>query len=468
MYLPLHFSFTQLAWDPHLLPVLKGALVQSLLSTVLTVGLGALGALGLIDLSLKLSKRGFFLLQFLVILPSFIPPIMVVTLGAKTLGYIPTGLFGVVLFHCLMNLGLMSLLVYKFLDAKASHWIRFARVANVPKSRFLINGLFPELNMQLRFWSFYFFILYFFSFSIPFLVGGSQYGGVEVFIYEKVLFLGQWSEAIQYCLLLFILIFGLSFLLKGSDGYGTLVRSKHDLLKYLNVPLFSIINLAPLFFVGIGLLLSIVGKESLFNFGSWGDEMRGTLVIGLSVGAVVFLLLCLLTFAFVNERYEKWLLAFVHPGWVFVGFAFLLVGGRGSGFDYLKIIFSLALIYLPFVYRLHFHQHLKELKNQVRITQTMSCSWWKVFNQILWPQMIKPISLLSGVAGLWACGDFALTGMLSQTTQTTSLALQMKSLLSNYRMEEAMLLLWPLLLCSAVVFFAFQGIGYVSGRKTLS
>ena len=75
------------------------------------------------------------------------------------------------------------------------------------------------------------------------------------------------------------------------------------------------------------------------------------------------------------------------------------------------------------------------------------------------------ICFLSGLGALWACGDFALSGMLLGDDMT--LALQMKSLFTNYRLEQALVLLIPLVILSVIIFLIFQGLSYVCRRSFL-
>lgn len=468
VYLPFFVPLRLGEWDPFFLQVCQGALIQSTLSTFLTLFFGVAGCLGLFALEQRVPPKLFQVLQLSLLVPGFVPPIIVVALVTKVLGYLPAKLPGVVFFHVIMNMGLVTLLFYRLNLRKAGVWVRQARLYNVSLVKFLFKALLPEFRFQFRWWIFYFFILYFFSFSVPFLVGGTYFGGIEVFIYEKVLFMGRWSEALQYSLLLFCALFLISRVVKEPQTRGT-IRLESSLDKsYMSVPYLAVFTLFP-----IGLLLSGLIFSFFTDFlggGVWNhwNEIRGTLIVGLSVGLLVFFFLSLLTYSYEVGRLEQWLLALVHPGWVFVGFSFLLVGGVGAGVDFLKIAISLAIVYLPFLYRLQFNQRLQSLSQQVRVARTFDVPWRKVFWQVLWPQCLSMIALMSGVAALWACGDFAITGLLSQNEGVTTLAYEMKILISNYRLEQAIFLLWPLLVTSTVVFFAFQGIVYVSGKKTYS
>ena len=99
-------------WDSFLHKVLTGAFIQALLSTFLTLFFGTLGAFGL--LSRHSGKQAPGLSRFIIFLlltPCLLPALFVILLAFKATGFLPTGLWGVVWFHCLMNVGLSSLLL---------------------------------------------------------------------------------------------------------------------------------------------------------------------------------------------------------------------------------------------------------------------------------------------------------------------------------------------------------------------
>lgn len=465
-------SFIDGRWvdfDPFLFVVLEGALVQALLSTTITLFVGFVGALGLIGLRQKLNVTSYQTLSLLAVLPSFLPPIIIIVLGGYGLRSLPTGLSGVVFFHSLMNIGLVSVMLSRVISVKAPRWLRGSLLANVPMSKFILRGLLPELKFELLRLSFYFMILYFFSFSVPLMVGGLSYGGLEVFIYEKILLFGKWSEALQYSLLLFILLFLCSYFVADKQSKPE-VSSSGDraLLRFFTTSPLSSVALAPTVFLALSLVFALVTSVGKLDINSWWLPMRGSLIIGMSTGLSVFILLSLLSFSFLSQRLSRYFLSLVSPGWVVVGFAFLLMPGDQPGLSLLKVGIALSILYLPYLFRLQFFQTLKDLRGQVELAQVFPVSWWKVFSQVIWPQCLPAICFLSGLAGLWACGDFALTGIVVSGSNTSSLALDMKNLISSYRLEQSLLLLLPLLFSTFIVFFLFQGLSYVGRRKISS
>ncbi len=468
VYVSMQAQWFQFEWDPVLFRVALGAVEQSLGSTVLTLALGGLGALGLLGVSSFCRRTPFQIFQFALVLPGFFPPLLVVTLTVKVLGFLPTGLWSVIFFHVLMNIGLVSVFFFQLIKDRAGAWIEVAQVAAVPRGRFILQGLLRELRFEIQAMAFYLFILYFFSFSIPFLVGGSLYGGIEVFLYEKVVLFGEWGQAAAYSLLLFGFLFLISLFLKEQTNLS--IENAHQTshsFSYLGWPTLTVIAVFPLVFLGAGLVLSL---PYLFvaNLSDQWSAIRGTVMVGLGVGFSCFLGLSILTYCFLRQPWSKILLAFVHPGWVVVGFAFLLLPGQSTGFSFLKIIGALTILYVPFLYRLNFHERLKDLQSQIQATANFSVRWNRVFLVILFPQILPTLCFLSGLAGLWACGDFAITGFFVETAEVQTVAFQMKEMLSHYRSEQAVQFLWPLLLCGAVVFFVFQGLSYVSRPKIKS
>ncbi len=461
----LHAEWLSFVWDPFLFKVAVGASQQALLSTLLSLLLGGLGALGLLGVAPQIRPARLQILQFLLILPGFIPPLLVVTLSTKVLHHLPIGLGAVVFFHVLMNVGLISVLMFQLLISRGQSWIDFAQVANISPWCFMTRGLAKELRFELKAIAFYFFILYFFSFSIPFLVGGSSFGGLEVFLYEKIVMFGEWGQAAGYALLLFGFVFLLSLLIKEKKSWDPNFQPVSlSSFTYLGYGPLILVAAFPLVFLLAGLVLSWPNMMAE-SFTESIQGIRGSLIIGLGVGMLSFLLLTILAFCFISGWMGRVLRAFVHPGWVIVGFAFLLLPGQSVGSSFVKIIFALALLYIPFLYRLSFHESLQNLRTQVQVSANLPVTWSKVYFQILFPQLLPKICLLSGLSGLWACGDFAITGFFVETSEVQTLAFQMKQVLSHYRSEQAVNFLWPLLFCGAVVFFSFQGLIYVSGQK---
>jgi ABC-type Fe3+ transport system permease subunit len=367
-----------------------------------------------------------------------------------------------------MNIGLVSYLLHKQMELKSQKIARDSLVAGVPASRFILRGLLPELKKDILLLAFYFFVLFFFSFSIPFLVGGSVYGGFEVFIYEKILLFGMWGEAIQYSLYLFFILLILSRFLDQEESGEIWTGLEKSFLGSMSNSYSIVFPMVPVFLLCLGLFLVFLKSGWMLNFDSVFPLVHGTWFISLLTGLQIFFYLSALSFAYLPEKSGKWLLSLVYPGWVIVGFAFLLLPGDSAFLRLIKISSAQALLYLPFVYRLSFHQKLKDLKKQMMISSTLPTPWVKTFRQVVFPQVLPQMAFLSGLCSLWAAGDFAITGLLIDSQHSGSLAYEIKELMSNYRLEKALLYMPSLLLSSLLVFLLFSGITYVSRSKDLS
>ena len=468
VYMFSYYRWTDWHWDPSIFKVLEGAFIQSVFSTIFTLFFGTIGAFGLLAQKKKLSFHSFRVLIFLTLLPCLFPSLFVILLTCRAVGFLPMGLSGVVIFHCLMNVGLAAILLFKVIDAKAPFFYHLSVVSGVPTFKFIIRGLFPEIRSDFLTLGFYFMILYFFSFSIPLLVGGPHFGGVEVFIYEKIILLGQWNEALHYSILLFLLLYGLSLFVGPVDSSHPPFHGKNKHLMLSNHSYLSHIGLIPTYLLLLGLIRSLLGGGLGNFFFDWGDSVRGTLVMGLLTGVLVFVLLSAVSFSFLNKKFSRLLLILMNPGWVVVGFSFVLMGGRGSSLGFFKACVALSILYLPFLFRISFQQKLQDLVEQVKVSTLFPVSWFKIYKEVIWPQSLPLICFLSGLAALWACGDFALTGLVVNSHLVSTLALDVQAMINNYRLEQALTLLLPLLIVSSVVFFIFQGLSYATSRKILS
>ncbi len=455
-------------YDPSLGWVIKGALLQALTSTLFTLVFGFLGALGLLSLKNKSSQKLIKSLSWIAILPSFLPVIMVVLLASQILMFLPTGLTGVVFFHTLMNTGLVSVFFESLILKTASDWYKIALVSGVDNKKFIFMGLIPELKSQWMGLGFYLMVLYFFSFSVPLLVGGTAYGGVEVYLFEKILFSGDWSSMIPYMLGLSLILFISSSLISQNPAVEVEKRGEYGFISYLGYRPLLLFCFGPSLLLGLALLQNIFSNLSSLNLLSILEPLRVSLIIGLLTGFLTLILLSLMGFAFITHRQSRILLSWVNPGWVVVGFSLLLIPGEGFVFGVFKISFGLTILFFPYLYRLSMDQEIKGYGSQVSLAQTFPVSWSKIFFRILWPQMMPKICLLSSIAGLWALGDFALSEILLSSSHQTSLGLKMKLLMTSYQLNSAMNLVLPLLFASIFVFLVFQGFSYVCRRKISS
>ena len=460
----LFFYLDKVDWsfDKYFFMAMRGSFVQSLISALGALFLGFFGSLGLSHLRRSLSPLYYSWFEVLVLIPSFVPPLVLVLLTLKGISFFPFGLWGVALFHISMHLGLVAVAYERILRKKALGWSELCLVEGVRPFKFIWKGLLPNVRPESFNLFIFVFISCFMSFSIPFLVGGIEYGGVEVFIYEKIFLLQEWGQALSMALSLTLFFIFASFLVsidgekfldKGSRSQGTSLLASVFGIPWLVLPLLGLF---------LGLLQAwggISSSEELWSL------VRGTLILSLGCGLLSFLILSTIGFVFVRGKSSRFLFVFVPPGWMFIAFSLFLFGPSDKSFTSMKVIWGLALIFVPYLYRLSLHSALSSLTHQVDVARTMGVSWFKIYLQVLWPQLLPTISLMSGIAAFWAAGDFAISSVLFQ--EDISLALKMKSLMLNYRMDQALVLVPLLLLVSIVVFSVFQGMGYVCRRKVI-
>lgn len=460
VYITFYIGKLEWAIDEYFLFALRGSFVQAFLSSVATLSLAFVGALGLMSLrsSLELSKYRW--VEILFLLPGFIPPLVFVLLNLKWFPSFPFGLWGVVLLHTLMNVGIVAVIFERLIRRKALPWSELCLVEGVGKLKFLTMGLLTNLKSEIMNLFLFVFITCFMSFSIPFLVGGVEYGGVEVFIYEKIFLFREWGQALSMSisLTLFFMIASFFIFLRRENEWEV-NRSIHA-TGLLKLPLGFLILALPLPGLFFGL------------FPSWGDAfyqesiwslVRGTAVLSVGCGLLTFVVTSIVGFSFLRGYQSRLLFSFVPPGWMFIAFSLFLLEPTTESYSYAKVIWGLTILFTPYLYRLIMFSDLMAVENQVDIARTMGVSWFKIYFQLIWPQLLPTICLVSGIAAFWAAGDFAISSVLFQ--QDVSLALRMKSLMLNYRTDQALVLVPVLLLVSIVIFSVFQGMGYVCRRK---
>ena len=122
-------------------------------------------------------------MEVLAVLPNFAPPILLIVAVLSTLGPGAEGVWGVVLVHSLMNVGLVSVFLKHSLQRKVSAWAQLAFLEGAERWRFWWGAGLSGVRRKL-FYSFLFvFALCFTSFSVPMALGASSYS-LETYIFE--------------------------------------------------------------------------------------------------------------------------------------------------------------------------------------------------------------------------------------------------------------------------------------------
>lgn len=439
-------------------PVLFFTFVQALLSALSSLLLGFVAALGLLA-----KRNGFWWAVYL--LPNVVPVLFVLTGALNLLHPFPFGLGGIVLVHTLLNLGLVAVMIREVLLAKVGGMAELAWTEGASKWRFIWIIL-PYLKRDL-FWAFALvFALCFTSFTVPLVIGGYQGSTLEVLIYEKVVQEGAWSQAFLLSVLQMALLLVMTLALKGRVTARAVQRQTSPFLAEKNVrglPLLASLT------VVMGCVWGLAkGYEQFHQLPGLAEVLltavRGTLQVSLGVGFVSLGLLILLAYVLPHVLLRSWLLGYVAPSAVVLGFSFL---GWASGAKIAAVLATnvgLALLFLPSLLRMGWMTMLQSLERQKTVAEALGASRALIFRWVVWPQIWPFSCFLAGLAALWASGDIAISGILLGGQNT--LALVVESLLGSYRIELATLVVWLLMGCGGFVLALFWSLRYVADPRS--
>ncbi len=358
-------------------------------------------------------------------------------------------MFSHICFQKLGSLGALSLV------EGASRW------------QFFKAGILGYLLPDLFFVSLFIFAVSLVSFNVPLLVGGSSGTTLEVLIYENLVINRNWAESISLSLIQMSIV-GLVSLLKRPSHIGMDSRNEEQVLELaewkwgLVIPLLAVgvVLLPPLFAIPNGLRQL---KFLEFNWGLLLTSVLNSFLLGLSTGALLFLLgmgACL------GQELGWWrrvMLLYLPPGAILVGFSFFILSQWIVLPIFMQIVVGLAVVFFAGLYRLSLASPLANLNNQIEVAKVLGASTFKIFQVVLLRPMLKPVVFIAAIGSMWACGDFALSSILS--SEDFHLALIVKSLASSYRLDAAQTLMFILYLVSLCCFAFWWRLGDVLSRK---
>ena len=294
------------------------------------------------------------------------------------------------------------------------------------------------------------------------LIAGGPHISLEFFIYEKLKNPLLWPQALALILIQMVFVFAVC--LWGFAFKQKFFQKNKDrqLIHLLPAKQFVLIPLIPvaLYLMGLILSFSYEGLRKLFDIGGFLlSAVWSSFIVGMGVGFVTVMALCLMALSFQNYKARTFTLAYLNPGTTLTGFAFLIVSlSIGVYFDW---ICGLSLLLFPLIYRFQGENLLARLEGQVETARLFGASPGLIFRDILWPQCFKGFFLCGGIAGFWACGEFAYTLMVSKGKW--NLALVVYDLFSSYRLDIALLASWLLLLTSGLVLLLWsKGAAFLS------
>ncbi len=434
-------------------PVIKFTFLQSVYSAFFSVFGGLFIALGL---ARKYSRN----LEILILIPVFVPSLFLVISLLNLIRPFPFGLVGTVLAHVFSFSGLVGVVLFAKMRERLGGMIELAFVEGANRRSILFKLVLPLLKSDIMNLFVLVFIIAFGSFSIPLITGSVGAVAFEVLTYQKIIIEGNFAQA-----------FGLATMQVLLVAMIVLSYSPKTSLKSQRIANLSGIGLWPGLFYGLFISFgSVCGIffvvphipheiESVLP-----GRILGSLLVGMGVGVFSFLCLSMIVLGSPHVAFEKFLKSYVAPSVTLVGFAFLLLGITFRLFSIVAIVFGLVMVFIPGLYRLLLDDNIRSLRNQIEVARTMGATNYQIFSYITFPQCAKSIGLLSGCAGFWAVGDFALSRLVSDRTITV--AMLVDDLLGSYRLSAASVLAGLLLVIGAGIFWMFRSLGNVLSQKS--
>ncbi|MBE8221485.1 MAG: hypothetical protein HAW60_02025 [Bdellovibrionales bacterium] len=464
------FSF--FVFDQEFLNSLAFTFKQSFFSTIITIFLGFLGSLGLLGIK-KSNLQKKIIIFFL--LPNFIPTLFIALSFFSISSWFSVifyGLPAIVLTHVFINTGLCSILFFSLFKKKISNIANLAFVESCSFISFwyaVIKLLKYELLISILF----FFALYFTSFSIPLLLSSGIDRTLEVFIYEKILLQGSWSQAMFLSMVQVFIFTCFGIIFYFFKKKYSLFNNKQTSLDYSNGLFYfssTLCLLVPFFISSVIVLgfLSIIIKAGLNNLNliSW-HLYYYSFIQGFFVGLGVFVLLLLTASLGFKSYFRKFLTFYISPSLVLMGFSYLILSKvyNLEAIKYFLLFLALSILFWPIFYRLKLESLIESLKMQFYLAQTLGASYFFILKKIIFPQVLTYIGFASGISALWGSGDFALSLIL--LPKDVSLSLAIHSLLSSYRWEQAAAYSFLLLILGLFLFYLFNNF-FISFLKKIN
>ena len=439
---------------------------QSACSAFLSVFFALLASRGLLAVA---GRKYYFFLEACILLPCFIPPLLLVLSlvhWVELFAIFPFGLTALIASQTLTYIGLCAVALSRALIKQSSALSEWAYVHKIPWFYFFRALTKTVLLKDIKILFILVFTGAFTSLSLPLLMGGSSLYSLEFFIYEKLKNPELWSQALALILfqsffIFFICwkLFSQNFSSDKSSAYKKVYLIPNKL--FLVLPFFAV-------FLSIGGLFFVSDKTVFSKLFSIADTILlsslNSIILSLGVGLLTLFLLVAICFSYQNVKLRKAIASFTPPGVSFMGLAFLLIPFYNQTFVLIKWSLGLSLLLFPWIYRFRGERALERMSFQVETARFLGADWPLIFKEILWPNNRSLFFLCAGIASFWACGDFAYSLIVSSGHWNLSLVVY--DLFSSYRLEEAILLSWLLLGVGFFVFLFWLALAFILEKKS--
>ena len=461
-YFILFSTSKSLAWPDtdELIWALKNSFLQSILSSLGVTLIGIPCGFALASQFLPKLQLPKPLLLFLLLWPSLLPTLFLLTSLFSLFPNYPLGLWGIVIAHILTGVGVFAYFWQQQVLSKTKIFESAYLLGAAPLRAGweLIRASYINiLNL-----GFLFFCSAFVSFSIPLALGGGKSSNIEILIFEQLRTDFRSGKALSLCVIqtIFLAVFALLL----NRVFRTDDKKSPELS--LNVRQPWIFYLLLLSYLGFCLACATQGIWQGMNHIPWSPEVQElsfhTLAFAFGIAGLSFFLLLLLAWVW-NPFLDSFLFSVTAPSTALLGASLVLLSLDSDLSLSLAYIFIFSLFLIPSLYRMQWSTSLRELIAQKEVAWQMGTTPFQYFQWILWPQISRVALTLAGLAGLWAAGDFALIKMTF--TQDVTLSQLVQSQMSSYQFQAASGTMLLTLFCGLLVFGFFRGLSYVGRSK---
>ena len=446
-----HINLNEFFW------AVKNSFIQAGSAAALSVGIGCFLSFGVLQLAETYQK---IILKTLLV-PFVLPVFFSILISFSVLRPFPMGHLGVIFIFTFINLGFSVYQMTYAIRQKMGSFAAVSEIYGISKLTFFRKILIPLISSDLKLNFILVFLFCISSLAVPLVAGGGKSSNLEVLIYEKIFIDQNWDVAWLLILIQSCGVFLLSFFCLRNKVFPQITFKPHVFLK------------SKLALLGVVLYLAIyIGGYALNLFGSFSklpqllefqnEIIQGTLntlLILISTFAATSLILILWIFDYIQNLRPHFAAHLISVSTVLVGFSFYLVFPQSQSSDFLKMPLAFTIIFLPLLFKMFIEKNLESLKTQIAVAKIYSISHLKIFLNILFPQMRRPLAIGFSFLLISLISDFAISRSLG--TQTLTLGLLAQSFLTSYRLELAYLLSFYIL----CVWFGLSTVAYFFLRE---
>lgn len=302
------------------------------------------------------------------------------------------------------------------------------------------------------------------SFSVPLMLGGQRGVNLEVFIFEKLRFESDLTQAFSLSLLQLAIVIIFELIRRTlSSGRDNVLEVGSKITHSAYVPRWSIVFVLCylVFFLRGSLEGAFLGLpkfiEVLLQSPQIGWAIGNSVVLGVAVTAVLCAALLLVSALALISAPSATLGYWMAPTAAILGVALWPWADSVTG---LVLVVAYLFIFLPALAKSGLGESLHQLRAQVLVAQGLGISELRIWAQVIVPQVWPQARFLAAIGGFWAILDYGIARLF--VTQSDFLAgLTIQGWLGAYRYYEAM----GLLFCLSVI--GLVGVGWAYAKSDI-